>query len=591
MPSPLRILHFSDLHIGVETYSRPAAQADLDRLPPSFAPGVNRAQTYIGLPTRLLDALRAFDELVDAAIAEQADLILFTGDAYRTRDPSQTHQREFARRIARLTAAGVPVLLLTGNHDLPNAQGRATALEIFDTLDVPRVTVASRLGIHVVQTAKGPVQVIAVPWMRRSAVLAQEETRGMTFDEVNEWTQSYLTSSIQRMANQLDPGIPAVLAAHGTVSTARLGSERSMMVGHDYTLLPSALQDQRLDYVALGHVHRHQVLADRPPIVYAGSVHRVDFAEEGEPKGFCLLELDPSKPAGQRLLDWRFRELWSRPFRTIGVAVRSGDPSPTTTVLEAIAKQDTTDAIVRVDVTVPEEVRGLVDVDAVREALRAAHHIAGVNVRVEVGIRQRTRLGAGIAVERLTPLDALRLYLENRQTPAARKEVLLRYAATIIEPPDGTVVAVEEGERIIVRIADPTEMDDIFAVRRRVFVEEQGIDPALEFDGQDGSAVHAVALAGERVIGTGRLLIGPDGRQARIGRMAVLPEYRRHGIGGSILETLEEEARRQGVQRAYLHAQAYVSQFYAAHGYRQQGEPFQEAGIEHVEMWKDLPDE
>src|SRR6476620_8040972 len=103
----MKIVHFADLHIGIENYSRP----DPDT----------------GLPSRLIDFRTAFDELVEYSLAERVDLVLFAGDAYKNREPSQTHQREFARRIRRLRAAGIPVFLLIGNHDLPNAVARANA--------------------------------------------------------------------------------------------------------------------------------------------------------------------------------------------------------------------------------------------------------------------------------------------------------------------------------------------------------------------------------------------------------------------------------------------------------------------------------
>ena len=133
----MRILHFADLHIGVENYGRP--------------------DPATGLSTRLLDFLAVFDELVEYALTHEIDLVLFAGDAYKSRDPSQTQQREFARRIARLTGAGIPVFLLVGNHDLPYAMGRATAVDIFTTLDVPLVTVGNRLGTYVVEVGRHTV--------------------------------------------------------------------------------------------------------------------------------------------------------------------------------------------------------------------------------------------------------------------------------------------------------------------------------------------------------------------------------------------------------------------------------------------------
>ena len=92
-------------------------------------------------------------------------MALFCGDAYKSRDPSQTHQREFARRVARLSTAGVPVFLLLGNHDMPHVASRATALEIFRTLDVPNVYNGDRAGTYVVETRDGPLQIVALPWI------------------------------------------------------------------------------------------------------------------------------------------------------------------------------------------------------------------------------------------------------------------------------------------------------------------------------------------------------------------------------------------------------------------------------------------
>ena len=104
----MRIVHFSDLHIGVENYGRTDPQT--------------------GLSTRLGDFLAALDEVVQYSLVRNVDLVLLAGDAYKGRDPSQTHQREFAKRLTELSAAGIPTFILVGNHDLPNASSRANAV-------------------------------------------------------------------------------------------------------------------------------------------------------------------------------------------------------------------------------------------------------------------------------------------------------------------------------------------------------------------------------------------------------------------------------------------------------------------------------
>jgi predicted GNAT family N-acyltransferase len=116
-------------------------------------------------------------------------------------------------------------------------------------------------------------------------------------------------------------------------------------------------------------------------------------------------------------------------------------------------------------------------------------------------------------------------------------------------------------------------------IRLTVFVEEQRVPPQIEIDDQDAVCVHALAYAGGKAVGTGRLL--PDGH---IGRMAVLKQSRFLGVGGAILERLVEEARRRGMREVVLSAQTHALEFYRKHGFREEGEVFEEAGIPHQEM-------
>ena len=271
----MRILHFSDVHIGVESYG-------------STDPST-------GLSTRLMDFLATFDEVVDFALDNSVDLVLFAGDAYKSRDPSQTHQREFARRIARLSREGVPVFLLVGNHDLPHIASRATALDIFPTLSVPNVTIGDRLDTYIVHTAAGPLQVVALPWIRRSAFLAREETRSLTIEQINRQLEERVTTMLTWQIEGLDPAIPAVLTAHVSLNTAKTSSEQSMLLGRDPVLMQSALARPELDYVALGHIHKRQTLSQNPHVVYSGSLERIDFGEENDEKGFCIIDLDTKR--------------------------------------------------------------------------------------------------------------------------------------------------------------------------------------------------------------------------------------------------------------------------------------------------------
>ena len=141
-------------------------------------------------------------------------------------------------------------------------------------------------------------------------------------------------------------------------------------------------------------------------------------------------------------------------------------------------------------------------------------------------------------------------------------------------------------QRIEVRVASgAADTDGALAVRHEVFVLEQGVPPELERDEADAGAVHVVASDGASVVGTARLT--RDG-EARIGRVAVLPAWRRRGIAGMLLAALEAEAARLGIAEVSLHSQTYVQALYERHGYAVTGPGFVEAGIDHVPMAKRL---
>lgn len=140
---------------------------------------------------------------------------------------------------------------------------------------------------------------------------------------------------------------------------------------------------------------------------------------------------------------------------------------------------------------------------------------------------------------------------------------------------------------VIKRVETEAEREAAIGVRFRVFVDEQSVPPEEELDQADATATHAIALYLGQVVGTGRL-IRLDADTAQIGRMAVDLPWRRRGVGGRILQYLEEVARSQGMRRCILHAQEYVKGFYSSHGYQEWGDVFLEVNIPHIEMRKEL---
>lgn len=390
-----------------------------------------RTDPKTGLSTRLGDFLDSLDQVVEFALNEGVDLVLLAGDAYKGRDPTQTHQLEFAKRLNRLSQSGIPMFLLVGNHDLPAASSRATAMDIFPTLEVANIHVGNSLKTYDVPTPSGPLQVLAVPWPRRSAILSREDSRGMSIEQVRQTLEERLTDGIEVAASQLDPTIPAILTGHVTVNGATVGTERSMMLGQDHVLLVSALDRPQVEYIALGHIHKHQILRPDPPmVVYSGSLQRVDFSEEGDEKGFCVIDLDPAAPQGQRMTKFEFHKLDARSFVTVDVTVEPQDVDPTATVVRAIARKEIAGAVVRVRISLAAESDAHLKETEIRAALEPAHFIASISR--EVAGTRRTRISPSEG-EDLQPMQALGLYLDSRNIEGERREKIMRKAEELME--------------------------------------------------------------------------------------------------------------------------------------------------------------
>ncbi len=407
----MKILHFADLHLGVESYGR--------------------IDPTTGLSSRFHDFLSALDQVVDYARQNKVDLVLFCGDAYKSREPSQTQQREFAKRINWLSTSGIPIFLLIGNHDLPNAIGRATSTEIFDTLAIKNVYVSNRPEIYRIPTNSGIIQIASLPWLRRSALLSKEDTKNLDFDQINQKLQQVLTNVIAANIAKLDPELPSILAAHVWVSSAQVGSERSMTIGQEPMLLLSNMANPAFDYIALGHIHKHQVLSHNPPVVYAGSLERLDFSEEEDDKGFYLVEIEPDKETGKRRVSFDFHQVTGRRFLTINIDIEPQDTDPTSTVLKAITEQEdkVRDGIVRLNISLPAETEGQLRDSDITDMLKEAYYFA-----VAKNIQRETRLRLGKwTAEEILPLDALKTYLESRKVSTERTKLLLEYGEKLIQ--------------------------------------------------------------------------------------------------------------------------------------------------------------
>ena len=407
----IKILHFADAHIDIATHGRHDPET--------------------GLPIRVLDFLKALDTIVDTAIAEKVDLVIFAGDAYKDRTPSPTFQREWGRRIIRLPMAGIPTLLLVGNHDISPASGRAHTLQEFDTLQVPKVRVLYKPELLKPADLWGlPLQVLAVPWVFRSSLMAALELTAADGDTINEEIERRLTTILQARMEELDPALPTVMVAHGSVQGAVYGNERTVMLGKDLVLPGSLVKDPRLDYVALGHIHKHQDLnpGSHPPVVYPGSIERVDFGEAADEKGFIIAEIEKSKTS------FRFIRLNGRLFYDRLVKINDKDGVMEKLLSALPLEKEVANAIVRLTIEYPRELEMFIDEPELREKCATALEFHLIRRPQE---EARLRLPPDQTISSLTPLELLSMYWKSVHTKPVEMENLQSLARTIIQSISG----------------------------------------------------------------------------------------------------------------------------------------------------------
>jgi exonuclease SbcD len=224
----------------------------------------------------------------------------------------------------------------------------------------------------------------------------------------------------------LDPAIPAILTAHGSVQGAVYGNERAIMLGKDLILPGALVKDPRLDYVALGHIHKAQDvnLGNQPPVVYPGSIERVDFGEANDDKFFVLAEIKKGKTT------YEFRKLQGRRFVDRSVKIETGEDLMEKVLAVLPPADQIKDSVFRLIVEYPRSLDAFLDEAAIRarcietfdfHLLRRPHEEA------------RLRLAADESIASLSPLKMLDLYWDTINQHPNESQALKELAATIIE--------------------------------------------------------------------------------------------------------------------------------------------------------------
>jgi len=412
----VKILHFADAHINMANYGRQDAET--------------------GLPMRVVDFLKSLDTIIDAAIDQKVDLVIFAGDAYKDRNPAPTYQREWGKRIMRLSNAQIPTILLVGNHDLSPSLNRAHALDAFSTLEIPNVIVADKPAFYgPTDLWDLPLQLISLPWIARSGMVAQLELSLSEPEKLYQQLDDKLGEIIDEWLDKADGDLPTILTAHASVQGAVYGGERTITLGNDLVLSGKLVKDPRLDYVALGHIHKYQDLneGNHPPVIYPGSIERVDWGEAREEKYYVIAEVGKGSSTYQRHAIPGIRRFVDRSIKlesdeNISEQLRSVMPDP----------DEMRDAIVRLSVEYPRDWESLIDESMLHQLTGEAFEFHLVK---RPQIKTRSLLGDGIVASSMTPGELLNIFWQSEKTEeSVDPETLLNLANQIIQK-------VESGEK------------------------------------------------------------------------------------------------------------------------------------------------
>ncbi len=354
----IRFIHTADIHFGMENYGK--------------------IDPKTGIHSRLLDFEQSLNTCIDYAIEHDVDFFMFSGDAYKTATPSPTQQKLLMRCFMRLYQAKIPLVIVVGNHDNPLSFGKANSLDIFGSLPIDGFHVFAKPDTLLLQTKSGPIQIVGIPWPNRHNIALKEDYYAQTALDITEQISQALAQIITKLASKLDPTVPAILAGHLTVSNGLFsGSERKAIYGHDPVLMPSQLAIPPFDYVALGHLHRFQNLNEGGiPIIYSGSIDRIDFGERKEEKGFVVVSIDENKTCS-----FEFMQLATRPFIQIDVILEEEADAKidhTSQMLTALKRHNLKDAIIKITYKLTAAMIDQVDVKKIQMACSHAMYLVAI---------------------------------------------------------------------------------------------------------------------------------------------------------------------------------------------------------------------
>jgi exonuclease SbcD len=307
-------------------------------------------------------------------------------------------------------------------------------MEEFSTLSVPHVLVVDKpvfLGPDELKDLCAPgkqldMQLLAVPWVSRSGLMAYLDLQTRDLGQLYEEMEKRLSNVLTKWLDQADTNLPTILTAHASVEGAVYGGERTVLLGKDFVLPKSMVADPRLDYVAMGHIHKAQNLNDgkHPPVIYSGSIERVDFGEAGDDKFFIIADVDK----GQTDVKW-CKLSGIRPFHDRYLKLETQEDITDQVINALPAPEVMGGAVVRLVLEYPRAWAPLIDDRAIQEYASDAFEFHFVK---RPQMDERIRLPQDQSVGDLSPVELLEKFWQASHVPEEDVKALQELAAVIL---------------------------------------------------------------------------------------------------------------------------------------------------------------
>jgi len=334
-----------------------------------------------GLSSRVLEYLDALDCVADAAEVYQPDLVLFAGDAFRTRTPTPSLLSLFAERIQRM-ANVAPVICVVGNHDRQKGgTGKRHSISILSEL---HANYEIRVCDSIERLCTDKVCVVTLPWFYADESSLEE-----------------ICSDLDTVLKKIPDDLPLVLLGHCEVEGAVYHDLYSAQItlGGKGLIYPLSIFEEDWDYVALGHIHRHQSLSKKTPVIYAGAIERVTWAERNEPKGFVTVEVDVGRA------EWSFHNSHARSMVQIDLPY---DRS----FQKTLEQRPVDDCLVRINVTTKKHVGRDKILSEIRQGLQGSYYLDQMDIH-DLSQEERKPF-EGQRLESKSMFDLLEMFLRER---------------------------------------------------------------------------------------------------------------------------------------------------------------------------------